>query len=113
MSVMWCDVPHSVRNFHRLGAAIDAFLLKITIEERRGYPVELVSDGSNPNVRLNSNLTGGESVYSALASGEVDLYPEVHEAEPAAVCCSSLCIALRAAMVEGSSDCAGGSNGPY
>ncbi len=107
-------VPHSVRNCHRLGAAIDAFLLKIIIEERRGYRVELVADGDNPNLKLSSNLTvlagSVERVYSALASGEVDMYPEVHE--PAAVCCSCLCIALRAAMAEGSSNCAGGSNGP-
>ncbi len=79
-------VPHSVRNCHRLGAAIDAFLLKIIIEERRGYRVELVADGINPNLKLSSNLTvlasTVESVYSALASGEVDMYPEVQEPVP-------------------------------
>ena len=47
------------------------------IEERQGYPVELVSDGTNPQLQSNSNLSGVETTYLALAAGEVDIYPEV------------------------------------
>ena len=55
----------------RPGAALDAFLLKIVVEERLGYPVQLLSDG-----QIYGTLGNG-SIYSALARGEVDMYPEV------------------------------------
>jgi hypothetical protein len=60
----------------RLAAAADAFLLKIAIEERLGYPVQLVSDGLLDGVGSALNLSGTTSVYSALASGDADIYPE-------------------------------------
>jgi hypothetical protein len=52
-------------------------LLKIVIEELLGYPALLISDGSLEGVESALNLTGAASVYSALARGEVDIYPEV------------------------------------
>jgi hypothetical protein len=55
---------------------VDAFLLKILIEEQIGYPVQLISDGLLPGVESALNLSGVASVYSALASGEVHIYPE-------------------------------------
>ena len=61
----------------RLGAAVDAFLLKILIEERLGYPVQLISDGLVDAIESALNLTGTASVYSALARGDADMYPEV------------------------------------
>jgi hypothetical protein len=61
---------------HRLGAAVDAFLLKITIEERLGYPVELASNGLIEGVESALNLSGAASVYAALASNEAHIYPE-------------------------------------
>jgi hypothetical protein len=62
----------------RLGAAVDAFLLKILIEERLGYPVQLISDGLLVGaIESALNLTGPASVYSALARGDADMYPEV------------------------------------
>ena len=72
-AVLW-DRPGFVR---RLGAAADAFLLKILLEELVGYPVELISDGLIAKIPSALNLTGPASVYSSLASGEVDMYPEV------------------------------------
>ena len=56
---------------------MDAFLLKITIEERLGWPVELVSDGLLSGVESALNLSGPATVYEALASGEAHIYPEV------------------------------------
>jgi hypothetical protein len=56
---------------------VDAFLLKITIEERLGWPVQLVSDGLVADIRSTLNLSGAASVYAALAAGDVDMYPEV------------------------------------
>ncbi len=61
----------------RPGAAADAFLLKIVIEERLGYPVQLISDGLAEGVESVLNLTGPASVYAALARGAADVYPEV------------------------------------
>jgi hypothetical protein len=61
----------------RPAAAVDAFLLKITIEERLGWPVQLVSDGLVADIRSTLNLSGAASVYAALAAGDVDMYPEV------------------------------------
>jgi hypothetical protein len=61
----------------RPAAAVDAFLLKITIEERLGYPVQLVSDGMLQGIGSVLNLSGTTSVYAALASGAVHMYPEV------------------------------------
>ena len=60
----------------RLAGAVDAFLLKILIEEQIGYPVQLISDGLLLGVESALNLSGPASVYSALASGEVHIYPE-------------------------------------
>ena len=59
----------------RLAGKIDAFMLKILIEQELGYPTELVSDGLSPEIP--SNLTGPASVYEALAGGAVHMYPEV------------------------------------
>jgi hypothetical protein len=57
---------------------LDAFLLKIVVEERLGYPVQLLSDGQladiGPGLRI-SDVNAG--IYSALARGEADVYPEV------------------------------------
>ena len=61
---------------HRLGAAVDAFLLKITIEERLGYPVELASNGLIEGAESALNLSGAASAYAALASNEAHIYPE-------------------------------------
>ena len=65
-----------LHQFCRLAGAVDAFLLKILIEEQIGYPVQLISDGLLPGVESALNLRGVASVYSALASGEVHIYPE-------------------------------------
>ena len=65
-----------LHQFCRLAGAVDAFLLKILIEEQIGYPVQLISDGLLPGVESALNLSGPESIYSALASGEVHIYPE-------------------------------------
>ncbi len=62
--------------FLRLAAAVDAFLLKIAIEERLGFPVQLISDGLLEDISSVLMLSGHSSVYSALASGEADIYPE-------------------------------------
>jgi hypothetical protein len=59
----------------RLAGTIDAFILKILIEQVLGYPTELVPDGLSPGIP--SNLTGPASVYQALASGAAHMYPEV------------------------------------
>ena len=61
----------------RLAAAVDAFLLKITIEERLGHPVELISDGGLEGIASKLNLRGPASIYAALARGDADIYPEV------------------------------------
>ncbi len=57
---------------------MDAFLLKIVVEERLGYPVQLLSDGQladiGPGLKI-SDVNAG--IYSALARGEADVYPEV------------------------------------
>jgi hypothetical protein len=57
---------------------LDAFLLKIVVEERLGYPVQLLSDGQladvGPGLRISDVNAGG---FLALARGEVDMYPEV------------------------------------
>jgi hypothetical protein len=64
----------------RLSAALDAFLLKIVVEERLGYPVQLLSDGQladiGPGLKISEGTSAG-SAYSALARGEVDMHPEV------------------------------------
>ena len=52
-----------------LGGAIDAWLLKITIQERLGCPVRLVS----------TNIT---NYWMDLASGESHIYPELWKSEP-------------------------------
>jgi hypothetical protein len=46
------------------------------IEERLGYPVQLVSDGLL-DIDSALNLKGVASVFAALASGEAHIYPEV------------------------------------
>ena len=53
-------------------------MLKILIEQELGYPTELVPDGLSPEIP--STLTGPASVYEALASGVVHMYPEVAQA---------------------------------
>ena len=68
--ILWCC-------FCRLGSATDAFLLKIIVEERLGYPVQLISDGLIRSIESALNLTGPASVYAALAIGTADIYPEV------------------------------------
>jgi hypothetical protein len=65
----------------RLAAAVDAFLLKIAIEERLGHPVELISDGGVEGITSKLNLRGPASIYSALARGDADIYPEVRRRE--------------------------------
>ena len=60
----------------RLGSAVDAFLLKIAIEGRLGWPVHLISDGMHSSIESALNLSGPASVYQALASGEAYIYPE-------------------------------------
>jgi hypothetical protein len=75
MSWLWDSFLATVP---RLGAAVDSFLLKIVIEGRLGYPVQLLSDGQLANVWPGltiSNVSGG--IYSALARGEIDMHPEV------------------------------------
>ena len=59
----------------RLAAAVNAFILKILTEQELGFPTELVQDGLSPEIP--SNLTGLASVYEALESGAVHMYPEV------------------------------------
>ena len=54
---------------------VDAFMLKILSEQELGFPTELVQDGLSPEIP--SNLTGPASVYEALKSGAVHMYPEV------------------------------------
>ena len=63
-------------NVPRLGSAVDAFLLKIVIEGRLGWPVHLISDGLHSSIESVLNLSGPTSVYQALASGEAHIYPE-------------------------------------
>lgn len=72
----------------RLGAAADAFLLKITVEERLGYPVELISDGLVWSIESALNLTDTASVYAALAAGTADIYPEVRRLLTRACMCA-------------------------
>ena len=59
----------------RLASVVDAFTLKILSEQELGFPTELVQDGLSPEIP--SNLTGLASVYEALESGAVHMYPEV------------------------------------
>ena len=65
----------------RPGAALDAFLLKIVVEERLGYTVQLLSDGQltdiGPGLRIPEKTSVVFAIYSALAGGEVDMHPEV------------------------------------
>ena len=71
----------------RAGAALDTFLLKIVVEERLGYPVQLLSDGQladvGPDLRISegTSLNNADRTYSALARGEVDMHPEVTPAD--------------------------------
>jgi hypothetical protein len=59
----------------RLAGRVDAFMLKILTEQELGFPTELVQDGDSPEIP--SNLSGPASVYEALESGAVHMYPEV------------------------------------
>jgi hypothetical protein len=61
----------------RLGAAVDAFMLKIVIEGRLGWPVHLISDGLLEGIESALNLSGTASIYQALASDEAHIFPEV------------------------------------
>jgi hypothetical protein len=74
MSLAWDSL---LTNVPRLGAAADAFLLKIAIEGHLGRPVHLISDGLLTGIESALNLSGTASIYQALASGEADIYPEV------------------------------------
>ena len=69
----------------RPGAALDACLLKIVVEERLGYPVQLLSDGQladiGPGLRISEGTSINGGIYSALARGEVDMHPEVTPAD--------------------------------
>ena len=60
---------------------MDAFLLKIVVEERLGYPVQLLSDGQladiGPGLKISEGTSVVFAIYSALARGEVDVHPEV------------------------------------
>ena len=51
-----------------LGGAIDAWLLKIAIQEVLGYPVRLVMAGSGISV---------EDDYANMASGQYHIHPEI------------------------------------
>jgi hypothetical protein len=48
---------------------VDAWLLKILVEESLGWPVALVSD-------LDSRFDGVPSIYQAMVHGDVHIYPE-------------------------------------
>ena len=65
----------------RLGAAVDAYLLKIAVEERLGYHVQLLSDGQLPGIgsdlAISEGTSASKALFSALARGEVDMNPEV------------------------------------
>ena len=66
---------------------MDAFLLKIVVEERLGYPVQLLSDGQLADIapglklKIAEGMSNGFGIYSALARGEVDMHPEVTPAD--------------------------------
>jgi hypothetical protein len=60
----------------RLAAAVDSFLLKFTIEELLGWPMQLISGGLLDGIESALNLTGAASKYEALAGGEAHIYPE-------------------------------------
>ena len=81
----------------RPGAALDAFLLKIVVEERLGYPAQLLSDGQladvGPDLRISegTSLNITDRIYSALARGEVDMHPEVTPADAMPYGHGSLC----------------------
>jgi hypothetical protein len=62
---------------HRLGGAIDAFLLKIVIEEKLGFGVDIVPDG----LSIASELSGVDDIYTALSAGQVHIYPEASSSE--------------------------------
>jgi hypothetical protein len=53
-----------------VGAALDAFLLKILLEEVLGYPVKLISD-------VDEEIADDESALASLGRGAVHIYPEV------------------------------------
>ena len=55
---------------------MDSFLLKFSIEELLGWPVQLISDGLLDGVESALNLTGAASIFAALASGEAHIHPE-------------------------------------
>jgi hypothetical protein len=56
-----------------LGAYVDAWLLKLLIEERLGRPAELIPDSD-------LFVDGAEGVWKALKSGRAMMYPEVNRA---------------------------------
>ena len=61
-----------------LGAAIDAFLLKVAIEQELGYPTELIPDNvGNVGGELPLGSTAQTEMFKRMAAGEVHLYPEV------------------------------------
>ena len=82
-------------NVPRLGSAVDAFLLKIVIEGRLGWPVHLVLDGRLEGIESALNLSGPASVWQALASGEAHIYPEVRRPAGATFEQAFICAAAR------------------
>jgi hypothetical protein len=50
-------------------------MLKILTEQELGFPTELVQDGDS--LGIPSNLSDYASIYQALESGAVHMYPEV------------------------------------
>jgi hypothetical protein len=71
----------------RLAAAVDSFLLKFTIEEQLGWPVQLISDGLLDGIESALNLTGAASIFAALASGEAHIHPEARRLISLCHCC--------------------------
>ncbi len=55
-----------------LGANVDAWILKLLIEEQLGWPTELI-----PDLDL---MAAGQGVWGALKSGYAMMYPEVAQA---------------------------------
>jgi hypothetical protein len=53
-----------------VAAAVDAFLLKIVIEEIQGFPVQLIDD-----VDLLARF-GEFGIFEALSRGDAHIYPE-------------------------------------
>jgi hypothetical protein len=57
----------------RPAQTLDGFLLKIAIEERIGFPVQLV----DYNQLLDQSEASTESFWDLMVRGDIDIYPEV------------------------------------